>query len=189
MAMRFLLAWASLAIGFVAPAAAVEEPPFQLVAHWGACELRAYPALVVAETSLAGSRSASESAGFRTLAGYIFGSNAKAEKIEMTAPVVEMRSGDGWTMRFTMPQSHALADLPAPKDARVQTKLAPPARLGVIAFSGFASDGDLAAKGRELADCLKAHGLEPVGPAALAQYDPPWVLGPWRRNEVMIPVK
>ena len=38
------------------------------------------------------------------------------------------------------------------------------------------------------AACLKAHGLEAAGPAALAQYDPPWVLGPWRRNEAMVPV-
>jgi len=171
------------------PAAAVEEPPFQLVAHWEGCEVRAYPALIVAETRMSGGRSGGEGGGFRTLADYIFGGNARGQKFAMTAPVVETPSGDGWTMRFILPQGQKLADLPTPKDAKVEMKLAPPVRLGVAVFSGYASDSDVTNKARALADCLKTHGFEPDGPAALAQYDPPWTLGPWRRNEVMIPVK
>jgi len=177
-------------IGLLAtPAAAVEEPPYRLASRWEGCEVRDYPALNVAETRVAGARASGEGGGFRTLASYIFGANARAEKFAMTAPVVETPSGDGWTMRFIMPQGQKLADLPTPKDAKVEMKLAPPVRLGVAVFSGYASDSDVTNKARALADCLKTHGFEPDGPAALAQYDPPWTLGPWRRNEVMIPVK
>jgi hypothetical protein len=181
--------FATLALLLSGRAEAVEEPPYRTVARWGACELREYPALVVAETRIEGARSGGESRGFRTLASYIFGANGKSEKIAMTAPVVETPSGDGWIMRFTMPQTKTLATLPSPNDAKVQTLLAPPARLAVIGFSGWASDALLAAKSRELEACLKAHDLSPAGSAALAQYDPPWILGPWRRNEAMIPVK
>ena len=171
------------------PAHAVEEPKFQQLAQWGACELRAYPELVVAETTVAAERGAAGSSGFRRLAGYIFGGNASAEKIAMTAPVLETPAGDGWTIRFTMPEGHTLATLPKPDDAKVNMQVVPPTKLAVIRFSGWASDADFADKTRELMSCLAAHGLTAAGPAALAQYNPPWTLGPWRRNEVMVEVR
>ncbi len=185
--MRRILALAALLLS--GRAQAVEEPPYKLLQKWGACELREYPALTVAETLISGTRGSGESAAFRALAGFIFGGNAKSEKIAMTAPVVETPGAEGWTMRFTMPQDKPLGALPKPDDARVRTRLAPPARVAAIGFSGWARDADLAAKARELEACLTAHGLTPAGPAALAQYDPPWVLGPWRRNEALIPVQ
>ena len=36
---------------------------------------------------------------------------------------------------------------------------------------------------------LPPAGVMATGPAALAQYDPPWTLGFARRNEVLIPVE
>ena len=174
---------------FASRAEAVEEPPYKVVQTWGACELREYPALTVAETPIGDRRQGGENRAFRALAGFIFGDNAKSEKIAMTAPVIETPGEGGWTMRFTMPQDKPLGLLPKPNDARVRTRLAPPARVAVIGFSGWARDADLAAKAHELRACLAAHGLTPAGPAALAQYDPPWVLGPWRRNEAMVPVQ
>ena len=185
--MRRILA--ALALVFGGRAEAVEEPPFKLLARWGDCELREYPALVVAETRYEGARRGGESAAFRSLAGFIFGANAASEKIAMTAPVLETPAGGGWTMRFTMPRDKTLEALPAPKDAKVETKLAPPQRFAAIRFSGWATDADLADKGAQLQACLKAQGLTPDGPPALAQYDAPWVLGPWRRNEALLAVK
>jgi len=165
----------------LAPTAAhaVEEPKFQQLAQWGACELRAYPELVVAETTVAAARDSAGSSGFRRLAGYIFGGNASEEKIAMTAPVLETPAGDGWTIRFNMPYGHTLATLPKPDDSQVKMRVVPPTKFAVIRFSGWVSDADFADKTRELMACLAAHGLAPVGPAALAQYNPPWTLGPW----------
>jgi hypothetical protein len=180
---------ALLSVFGVSSAAAVEEPPFQLIGKWKDCEVRSYPALVAAESGMAGTRSAGEWATFRALANYIFGGNASQEKIAMTAPVLETRSGETWTMRFTMPQGRALGDLPAPTNAKVAIAVVPPTRVGVIAFSGYASDQDIESKAADLTKCLKANGFSPDGAPALAQYDPPWVLGPWRRNEVMIRVR
>ena len=125
---------------------------------------------------MAGTRSAGEWATFRALANYIFGGNASQEKIAMTAPVLETRSGETWTMRFTMPQGRALGDLPAPTNAKVAIAVVPPTRVGVIAFSGYASDQDIESKAADLTKCLKANGFSPDGALALAQYDP---LGAW----------
>jgi hypothetical protein len=187
--MRRFLALLALGLASAQPAVAVEEPKFQTLATWDKCELRAYAALPVAETTVAASRDAAGYTGFRRLAGYIFGGNAKSEKIEMTAPVLETPDNGAWTIRFTMPEGHPLDALPKPNDADVKMRTAPPVHVGVIRFSGYATDADFADKSRELTACLAAHGLSPAGPAALAQYDPPWTLGPWRRNEVMIPVR
>ena len=186
--MRRLLALLALAVS-AAPARAVEEPKFQQLAVWGDCELRAYAALVVAETTIQSGRGEAGWYGFRRLAGYIFGGNVRSEKIEMTAPVLETPEGAGWKIRFTMPEQHTLESLPKPNEAAVKMRVVPPARVAVIRFSGWASDADFARKTRELLTCVSTHGLVPAGPAALAQYDPPWTLGPWRRNEVMVEVK
>ena len=52
-------------------------------------ELRQYPNMVVAKTSLKdNSFDQSGSDGFRSIAGYIFGGNEKEQKIAMTSPVV-----------------------------------------------------------------------------------------------------
>ena len=60
----------------------IEEPPFDLLDRIGDVEIRQYYPAVQAITQLNGS--AQTSAGFRRLAGYIFGGNADGESISMT---------------------------------------------------------------------------------------------------------
>ncbi len=185
------------------PAMAVEEPPFKLVAHDGAFEVRDYPALVVAEVTVAGDQTQAASAGFRLLAGYIFGANRRrqsiamtapvaqsrlGEKIPMTAPVAQTRTGDHWVVRFTMPRAYTLQSLPEPDDARVHLRATPPERVGVVRFSGLARPDAVETQTLQLEAWLERHGRRPAGPASLAQYDPPWTLWFMRRNEVMIPI-
>ncbi len=182
---------------------AVEEPPFRSVLKDGAFEIRAYPALVVAEVTVTGSQSAAASRGFRLLAGYIFGGNARrqsvamtapvaqepvGEKIAMTAPVTQTRTADAWVVRFTMPRGYTLETLPRPNDAQVRLRATPPAEVAVIRFSGVAEPRAVAARSAELTAWIQRHHLRARGPATLAQYDPPWTLWFMRRNEVMIPV-
>jgi hypothetical protein len=170
------------------PAVAVEEPAFHTVLKDGAFEVRDYPALVVAEVTVTGGQSEAASKGFRLLAGYIFGGNHKKQSIAMTAPVAQARTAEEWVVRFTMPGRYALETLPQPNDPRVRLRQAPPDELAVIRFSGVARPRNVAAKTAELSTWIQSRHLRQSGPAALAQYNPPWT--PWfmRRNEVMIPV-
>jgi hypothetical protein len=182
---------------------AVEEPAFRRVLNDGAFEVRDYPALVVAEVTVSGDQTEAASKGFRLLAGYIFGGNKRRqsiamtapvsqapirEKIAMTAPVTQTKVAGEWVVRFTMPGAYSLETLPEPNDPKVHLRLVPPARFAVLKFSGLARKGTVAAKTSELEKIAGTHQLRTVGPASLAQYDPPWT--PWfmRRNEVMIPV-
>jgi hypothetical protein len=180
------------------PAAAAEEPPYSVVLHEGSFEIRDYPALALAEVTAPGDRNSAAYSGFRTLAGYIFGGNARGQSIEMTAPLIESRPGsppepvgpssEGWVISFVMPRGLSFEALPKPNDKAVTLRQSRPTRFAVVRFSGLAGDDSVAAKTAELEAFLARKGLKPIGAPVIAQYDPPWTLWFMRRNEIMIPV-
>ncbi len=200
-ALRFPLL---LGLFFAGTAMATEEPPFKLVAEDGPFSVRDYPVLVVAEVSVSGDQDAAASAGFRLLAGYIFGGNSPGQRIAMTAPVVQApRDGEKiamtapvmqtaqagrWTVRFVMPAGYTLQTLPAPNDPRVKLLALPPARVAVVRFSGLANAPDVARQTALLREFVARKKLRASGPASLARYNPPWTLWFKRRNEVMLPL-
>ena len=182
---------------------ATEEPAFSLVERDGAFEIRDYPPLVAAEVAVTGNQSEAASAGFRLLAGYIFGGNAQRQAIAMTAPVIQsppsqkiamtapvsqtMQPG-GWRVRFIMPRAYTLASLPIPKDPRVTLQPIPATRMAALRFSGRVGPNDFEPKVEALRGLVAAHHLTPTGPPSLAQYNPPWIPGFMRRNEILQPV-
>lgn len=175
------------------PVMAVEEPRYVVERAAGAVEIRNYPELVVAEARVSGPADKATSEGFRELAGYIFGKNAVRQKIAMTAPVAlepaagsqSMDATGDWVVRFVMPSSLALTALPAPASSRVTLKRLEGGRFAVMKFSGVASPKTAADRTSALQAWLRAEHLEPDGPPALAQYDPPWTLWFMRRNEII----
>jgi len=187
------------------PALAVEEPSFKVTVKAGAFEVRDYPGMIAAEVTVGGDRGAAVNQGFRLLAGYIFGGNARKESIAMTAPVwlapaggetiamtapVTQGGGPGaWVVRFIMPAGSTLATLPTPRDPRVHLLAVPASRIAVARFSGLAGEGDIRRQTADLAGFIAAHRLRAAGAPSLARYDPPWT--PWfmRRNEIWIPVQ
>ena len=196
-----------LGLFFAGTAMATQEPEFTVVTQEGAFSVRQYPALVVAEVTVGGTQDAAANAGFRLLAGYIFGGNAPREKIAMTAPVVQQPARGGgekiamtapvtqtgadgqWTVRFMMPAGYTLQTLPRPNDARVRLLELPPARMAVVRFSGLARAPDVEKQTAVLREFIARNKLRAAGPASLARYNPPWT--PWflRRNEVMVPLQ
>jgi hypothetical protein len=181
-----------------------EEPSFTVSLAERDFEVRDYPALVVAEVSVAGDRKQAASNGFRLLAAYIFGGNTAKQKIAMTAPVTQAAAGgekiamtapvlqsggDGnWVIRFIMPRGSTLETLPQPNNPKVHLHAVAPARMAVVRFGGLARQDAIAAKTDELRAFIKARNLQPIGLQSLAQYDPPWTLWFLRRNELMIPI-
>ena len=78
-----------LLLASTVPAVALELPKHRVVETVGAIELRAYEPSLLAEVETVGERGAAINAGFRILAGYIFGGNHGGNKIAMTAPVTQ----------------------------------------------------------------------------------------------------
>ena len=181
-----------------------EQPGFTLLERGEGFELRRYHARLVAEVELTGdSRTASE-AGFRLLAGFIFGGNTRAEKvamtspvdmrttgepakIAMTAPVDRQRRGERWVVTFTMPSKYTRETLPRPNDARVQIRELPAVTFAVRRFSGAPDDAEVASEVAALraALALAGHRVRDT-PAIFSRYDPPWTPAFMRRNEVML---
>jgi hypothetical protein len=166
----------------------IETPDYSLVLKDGAIEVRAYGALPIAEAVHDGDRDAALGAGFRALADYLFAKSRVGEKIAMTAPVIADRAGDRWRTRFVLPARYLDLDPPSPGDAAVTTTTLAPRRVAAIRFAGRADDALLAGREGELREWLGGYGLKPTGPAEYAFYNAPFVPGPLRRNEVLLPV-
>ena len=169
----------------------VDEPEFSVVARQEGFELRAYGPMVVAETEVDGDAFHGGNQGFGTLAGYIFGGNAREQSIAMTAPVAMQPSSTPGrsVMRFSMPSDQTLATLPQPRDPRVKLKLVPAGRMATVRFGGTWDPSNVQQRVEQLErDVLKA-GLRSTGAAVFARYDPPWTPGFMRRNEILLPVE
>lgn len=181
---RVMLALGLMVGTMTGQAADIEEPPWQLIETVGDVELRRYAARVQAVTELEGS--GQSSAGFRRLAGFIFGGNERAQSIAMTAPVQETLQTERPLMTFTMPRDYALAELPAPADPRVRLVAVPAQTVAAIRFSGWATPGKIARMTRELTAALAAQGIPASGTPVLNQYNPPWTPPMLRRNEITL---
>ena len=155
----------------------------------GTVEVRDYAPRLMAEVTVPGSQSQAVSAGFRILAGYIFGGNEGAAKLAMTTPVAQAQAGDGWVVQFMMPSSYTLHTLPKAKDPSIRFVEVPAERQAVLRFSGLSGAGKLEGKTDELQAWMAAKGLKAIRGPRYFFYDPPWTL-PWnRRNEVAFTVQ
>ena len=177
-------------LGWWAFIRSVETPDFHLERADGRFELRRYSGWVAAEVKREGGRAEAVRAGFGPLARYIFARERDGERIAMTAPVLQERGAEpsSWTVRFVMPSKYARDTLPDPADEQVRLTEAPGRWMAAVRFSGWADDADFARAEEALRSWLTEQGLEAVGSAILAYYDDPWVPGPLRHNEVLIPV-
>ncbi len=102
---RVIVAIVSMSLLLGAQSAmAAEEIPDYVVEYVLAddIEVRRYPLMLLAEVDVYGDRQEAATKAFRVLAGFIFGDNAPARKIDMTAPVTASAA-----------QSDAAADEPA----------------------------------------------------------------------------
>lgn len=106
-------------------------------------------------------------------------------KIPMTAPVVS----DATSMSFVMPPEKTLDEIPDPLDNRVRIVPVPGREIAVIRFGGYASEEDVSAAISRLQEGLTNEGITSVGQMFLMRYDPPWMPGFLRRNEVGIEIQ
>jgi hypothetical protein len=184
----------------------IEEPQFTSIEKNGRFELRLYSPMILAETYVQGSLDEASNAGFRLIAGYIFGNNKGrpgsssekismtapvtlepcSKKIDMTAPVVVENNSDRWRVHFVMPTSYNINTLPIPNDPLVTLREIPIQKAAVIVFSGLVNESKMKEKTSALLGWMKARGLEQTSIPQLARYNPPWTLPFLRRNEILI---
>ena len=150
-------------------------------------ELRQYPNMVVAKTSLKdNSFDQSGSDGFRSIAGYIFGGNEKEQKIAMTSPVV-MELNDSATMYFVMPSQYKKDDLPNPSNKKVTIQEEVSKVLLVVRYGGYSSDERINSHIAVLKNIIQKHNLKTTGGFMYMGYNAPWDIIN-RRNEVAVEI-
>ena len=191
-----------LGIAYVLREKATPGPEYRILVSQNDFEIRAYPAIVVAETVVRGSRKVALSRGFKVLADYSFAKSRPGEKLDMRVPVFQdagnpMASnpplfddeveGGGWRVRFTMPADDLDALPPPPKG--VTLFQVPPRRMGAVRFSGVADDDKLAAAEDSLRGWLMRHNEQGVAAEPeYAFYNSPMVPPLLRRSEVLLPL-
>lgn len=165
----------------------IETPSYTVIRTIQNVEIRNYPKLVIAKTSLNNaSFDQSGSTGFRTIASYIFGGNESQQKIAMTAPVV-MSLGDSSTMYFVMPKQYRIEELPRPNQPNLSIAEESAKTMAVLSFGGFSNDSKIKKHCDELENILTENNIRTKGQYVYMGYNAPWdVVG--RRNEVAVEV-
>jgi len=163
--------------------AASESPEYQVVRTDGKFELRDYPALTVATTPM---ETDGMNGGFGELFRFITGTNAGAEKIEMTSPVLIDTAKERKTMSFIMPKSTVEKGVPKPAGEAVTLGKMEAARFAVLRFDGGRSAENEQGAIEKLKTWLGAQKITGKGAPMFAYYDPPWTPIFLRRNEVLI---
>ena len=157
--------------------------PYAVVRTDGKFEVRDYPALTVAETTMSG---AGSGGSFNRLFGFITGRNANNQKIAMTTPVFMSGSDESDTMAFVMPAGLDAGKAPQPEDGKVTVKELPAGRFAVLRYSGERSREQEAKTLAELKSWMSAQGLSALSKPVYGYFDPPWTPPFMRRNEVML---
>lgn len=186
----------------------IEEPKYTVIESNDVYEIREYEPVIIAKTTIEGSRDQATNEGFRRIADYIFGNNTvnesiamtapvttqgatsqSSEKIAMTAPVTSSQDESGsFTTAFVMPSKYTMETLPKPVTDYVQIEEVPEKTYAVLRFSGYVWDEKVQNKRDMLIDALKANNVNYNDKYSLSQYNPPWT--PWfmRRNEIWVEI-
>lgn len=159
--------------------------PYKVVRADGQFELRDYPALTIAETTMTRDAKAADNS-FMRLFGFIAGKNDSQQKIAMTTPVFMSGSASNRMMAFAMPANIKPDQVPKPTDGSVAVRELPGGRFAVLQFSGGRNAKSEAETVEQLKTWMSAQGLHVSSPAMYGYFDPPWTLPLLRRNEVML---
>ena len=163
--------------------AATETPDYQVIRVDGKTEIRDYPPLTLAGTSMEG---ADMDGSFMRLFRFIAGGNEGSEKIAMTAPVLINTAKEKRTMSFVMPANTVTRGVPKPSGESVRLSRVAAARFAVRRFRGGRTAENEGKAIAELKAWLTTQKIAAKGEPVFAYYDPPWTPTFLRRNEVMI---
>lgn len=182
---------------------AIEAPKYDILQKDGKFEIRKYQEYINASVEIESDFRDALGKGFGILADYIFGNNRAKTSIQMAAPVTEqkvrskkigmtapvtlgtLRENQKYLISFTMPSKYTLETLPEPLNKTISVHKVAPHKAAALKFSGYANEKTTAKKTQELEAWLKKSNLHTKSNFILAQYNPPWIPGPFRRNELI----
>jgi hypothetical protein len=167
----------------------VETIKYEVIREIGKVEIRSYSKIIVARVE-------DSSDAFSLLYSFITGANRQRAKVKMTSPVisqkVEMTSpilSETGTMAFVMPKEYTLETTPEPLNSQVKIAEIPTRLIAALCFSGGWSEAHFEKETRELLDTLSEAKIKTKGNVFTMLYNPPFIPGFLRRNEVAIEIE
>jgi len=171
---------------------AIETPTYRLIKKMGNVEIREYDPMIIAKTLIKESYNPALSKGFRRIANYIFGGNDKELSISMTAPVMSREPNESlglYEVSFVMPKKYKYDDLPKPNYSSVILEKKNLGKVICIKFGGWATENRVVRFKEDLIKVIKELQLETKDGFLVAQYNSPWAIPPFRKNEILIQLK
>lgn len=163
----------------------LKNPEFILVEKHGDIEVREYSEYVIAKTSISQGDMELNNNMFRTLAGYIFGGNNKSQSIPMTAPVITKNDESSYDMIFFMLDANKPEDLPLPNSSNISIEMMDLGKTISITFGMWATDSRVKYYKTKLDKHIKDNNIQIKSPLMVAQYNSPWAMPPFRKNELI----
>ena len=163
----------------------IKEPDYKVISSYGNIEVREYSEHLIAKTSIPYNPDKENNNMFRTLAGYIFGGNSKNESIPMTAPVITRNNNNNYEMIFFMLNADTIDQLPLPNDEKVNIEVMNLSTTISIQFGMWATDDRVKHYKEILDEFIKKNDIIIKSNLMIAQYNSPWALPPFRKNELL----
>jgi hypothetical protein len=169
----------------------VEQADFKILEKVGTVEIRHYPKMILAVVEGLGDNEA-----FGHLFRYISGENVPRQKIEMTAPVISSQkiemtvpviSGSSY-MAFVLPSGYTIENAPRPSDPKVHLVEKNGRIVAAIRFRGRAGENQVHDKMNELIKTLRQHDKKIMDEPFLMRYNPPFIPGFLRHNEIGVEI-
>jgi SOUL heme-binding protein len=169
----------------------VETAKFEVIQKNGEFEIRKYNKLILVKVDTQIDNP------FNILFQYISGANKSRTKISMTSPVITSEKiamtspviSSSESMSFVVPSEYDLQTVPEPTDERVSINEIPERYIATIRFRGFARKNTVEKQKTKLLRWSSDEKIDIIGSTFLMQYNPPFVLGFLRRNEIGVEVK
>jgi hypothetical protein len=171
-------------------------------------EIRLYEPYIAMQAETEGDTQEALYAGFRILAGYIFGDNKGNQKVAMTAPVMESGAslsekvtvpmtapvmeearGSKHIITFTAPKNYTLETLPQPNTDAIRFIQIPAKKYAVHRFTWYYTASRIEAKKVYLLELLKRDGVSTVGNPMFAGYNGPGTIPFLMRNEILVEIQ
>ena len=162
-----------------------ESAPYTAVKTDGAFEIRDYPEIVVATTTMSGDKD-NQNSRFMSLFKYISGKNETEQKISMTTPVFSKTDGDRQEMSFVVPKEVAQSGAPKANNKNITVAKRQAGRFAVYRYSGRWTEARDKKARATLAEWAKTQKLTLTSVMEKASYDPPFTPPFMRRNEILV---
>jgi hypothetical protein len=150
-------------------------------------ELREYDEILLASTkTIINDR---RDSGFNSVFNYISGENDQKQKISMTTPVVSYEEEGKLVTGFYVPSKYDQSSVPKPTKDEVFINKFEKSVYAVIRFNGNWTDENFNKNDKSLRKYLEENNYDIVSNRLVLRYQPPFIPGMFRRNEIAYQVK